>query len=183
MEPHYDALKFKELIIYIARAEEGDPSFGATKLNKILFFSDFLAYGRLGAAITGAEYQRLQFGPAPRQLPPVQKALEKEKAAVLQERWQYTQAQKRLVALRPPDLTRFSAPEIKLVDEVIEVMRQFNAIEVSALSHLERGWQIAKEGQTIPYGWVFLSSDPLTEDDIAWGQKVAADHGWLNKSA
>jgi hypothetical protein len=110
MEPHYDAQKFKELVLYITQAEEDDPSYRATKLNKILFYSDFLAYARLGAAITGAEYQRLKFGPAPRQLPPVQTALQKEGAAVLQERWQYTQTQKRLVALRPPDLTRFPRP-------------------------------------------------------------------------
>ncbi len=69
------------------------------------------------------------------------------------------------------------------MDEVIAVMRQFNAVEASALSHLEKGWQIAQEGEGIPYGWVFLSSESLTEDDIAWGQKVAAEHGWLNKSA
>lgn len=184
MEPHYDAQKFKELVLYIAaQAAENDPSYGAIKLNKILFYSDFLAYGRLGAAITGAEYQRLKFGPAPRQLLPTQTALQKEGAAVLQERWQYTQTQKRLVALRPPDLTKFTAQEIKLVDEVIEVMRQFNAVEASALWHLEKGWQIAKEGEDIPYGWVFLSSDPLTDDDVAWGQKLASDHGWLDRSA
>ena len=39
--------KFRELILYIAQESEGDPNFGATKLNKILFFCDFLGLPRL----------------------------------------------------------------------------------------------------------------------------------------
>jgi len=35
--------KFQELLLYVAARCEGAPTFGATKLNKILFFADFLA--------------------------------------------------------------------------------------------------------------------------------------------
>ena len=57
--------KFRELIVYICKKSEGDPTFGAVKLNKILYYADFAAYRILGKPITGAQYQKLREGPAP----------------------------------------------------------------------------------------------------------------------
>ena len=62
----YDERKPGELIVLIASLSRDDPAFGDVKLNKLLFFSDFLAYTNLGQPITGAEYQKLDFGPARR---------------------------------------------------------------------------------------------------------------------
>src|SRR5687767_3702503 len=71
-----DDSKLAELILFIAHRSECDERFGAVKLNKLLFFSDFLAYGRLGSSITGQDYQKLQHGPAPRKLLPVVREME-----------------------------------------------------------------------------------------------------------
>ena len=40
----FDETKFKELIIYISMRSEDDTRFGAVKLNKLLYYSDFRAY-------------------------------------------------------------------------------------------------------------------------------------------
>ncbi|MBM4416381.1 MAG: DUF4065 domain-containing protein [Chloroflexi bacterium] len=64
----FDRSRFKEVLLYIAQSSENDPRFGATKLNKILYFSDFKAFATLGDFITGATYQRLDRGPAPHEL-------------------------------------------------------------------------------------------------------------------
>ena len=61
-----DDEKLKELILLLARASEGDPNFGTVKLNKELFYSDFLAYRLFGKAITGHEYIALELGPGPK---------------------------------------------------------------------------------------------------------------------
>ena len=78
--------KFKELILYLAKRSMDDAYFGATKLNKLLFFSDFLAYGQLGSPITGASYQRLKCGPAPREMLPMQRAMKAEGSAIVKRR-------------------------------------------------------------------------------------------------
>jgi hypothetical protein len=70
-----DERKMKELILYISQKCADDAKFGATKLNKILYFSDFLAYAYHGSPITGFEYQKLPNGPAPRRLVPVREQL------------------------------------------------------------------------------------------------------------
>lgn len=165
--PVPDDAKLAELMLYVARRCESDTAFGATKLNKILFFADFLAYLRTGSPITGQHYQKLDQGPAPRRLLPVQKALCKREAAALGKRDHFGRTQARLIALREPDLSRFSGVEIAIVDEVLAVLDGHNARAVSELSHRFLGWQIAKKGEDIPYQSALIERRPLTEAEKA----------------
>src|SRR5690348_1753468 len=84
--PDFKQEKFRELIVYVADRCADDPYFGDTKLNKILHFSDFVAYTDLGHSITGARYQKLEFGPAPTNLLPIRRDLEEEGAVRVEER-------------------------------------------------------------------------------------------------
>jgi hypothetical protein len=71
----YNERKFAELVLYVTRGLRNDRAGGATKLNKALYFSEFAHMRARGRPITGAEYQRLERGPAPRSLVPVREAL------------------------------------------------------------------------------------------------------------
>jgi hypothetical protein len=154
--------KFRELLLYIAQQMEEDASFGATVLNKILFFSDFLSYRFDGAPITGAVYQKLDHGPAPRRLLPEQERLVSEGRAVIQIRQRGDYRQKRLIALDRPDLTLFSAEEISSVNTVINGLRGHGAFRLSNFSHdISVGWQAAEYGEDIAYATIFLLP-PLT---------------------
>ena len=55
--------KVKELILLLSEMSEGDEYFGATKLNKLLFFADFLSYILHGKPISGYVYQARPEGP------------------------------------------------------------------------------------------------------------------------
>jgi len=153
--------KFQELLLYVASRCEGDPTFGAVKLNKILFFADFLAYGKLGKAITGQAYQKLEHGPAPVRLIPLKRELVPQ-AAVEQQRDYYGHVQTRLIALREADLSEFTGAEVAIIDAVIRDLWDQNATEVSDLSHKFLGWEVADVQEVIPYETVFLDSRPLT---------------------
>ena len=61
----YDPDRLAELMLLAADRLHTDPSYGATKLNKALFFSDFLHYKRHGDLISAAVYQRLPRAPGP----------------------------------------------------------------------------------------------------------------------
>jgi hypothetical protein len=171
--------KFKELVLYIAAQLEHDPKFGATKLNKILFFSDFLAYAHFGEPITGAVYQRLQKGPAPRMLVPVRNELVEDGDAKVETRTYFHRTQDRVVALRPADMSHFSVEEKALVDEVIDQLKHHDAVSISDLSHdVSMAWQAAMDGEEIPYETVFVSIRPPSPSDIARGQELAEKYGW-----
>jgi hypothetical protein len=162
-----DEARFFELILYICQKCATDPKFGATKLNKILYFSDFLAYAQLGKPITGFEYQRLVNGPAPRRMMPMREEMEKKRLLGFQLiPLRGGRTQHRAVNLRPPDLSVFTAAEIALVDRIIEELWNLDAEAVSDLSHRMMGWRLADLGETIPYETVFISSEPLTETDV-----------------
>jgi hypothetical protein len=176
--PAFKQRHFTELMLYIADKCASDPTFGATKLNKILFYSDFIAYANLGDAITGATYQKLPKGPAPKQLLPALRELEQNKDAALATRFHFGRVQKRLVPLRNPDLTQFTAPELQLVNDVIQALWNRSATEVSELSHIEQGWQIVGMNEEIPYWTVFVDPDQtMSADDLEWAHAIAAKEG------
>lgn len=155
--------KFAELVVYISQKSAHDLYFGATKLNKILYLADFRAYGMWGKPITGAEYQHLKQGPAPRRLRPVRDGLVAEHSLAIQPvLFPDGKIQHRTVNLREPDLSQFEAKEISLVDSVIDEMRNLSATEVSNLTHQFVGWLMTEEGDTINYATIFLSAEPLS---------------------
>jgi len=164
--------KLAELILYISEKCANDPMFGATKLNKILFFSDFLFHAYNGTGITNVEYQKLPAGPAPRRFLPVRtEMIEKHDLAVQEVELKSGYTQKRTVNLRRPDLELFNGAEIAMVDRVIESLRDCDARDTSDKSHEMVGWIVVDEGDTIPYNTVYFSNPPLTQAEIYSAQE------------
>ena len=64
----FNSGKFKELVLYLSQASGEDEGFGMVKLNKLLYRSDFEAFRLLGSSITGATYERQDYGPVAREL-------------------------------------------------------------------------------------------------------------------
>ena len=168
-----DTTKFREAIVYIAKQCSEDKKFGATKLNKILYYSDFYAYRSLGQPITGAEYQRLSEGPAPRGLLDVRESLIDDGSIEVQSHLYYNFVQQRITALREPNISVFSEDELDIINEVIQELWDMKASEVSELSHQEIGWQVTKESETIPFRTAWISAQPLTPEQIELGKEVA----------
>jgi hypothetical protein len=171
--------KLRSLILYIADKCALHKRFGTVKLNKILFFSDFIAYATLGRAITGVEYLALEAGPAPRRMPAVKEAMFQRREIADQVRTVdggYTEH--RVVASTKPDLDLFSGAEIAIVDAVIEEFRNKTAADVSFLSHA-LPWRIGRRATgTIPYETAFVSDAQPTDFQIARGRELIEKHGW-----
>lgn len=157
--------KFKELVLYVASKTHKDPTIGAIKLNKILYYSDFIAYKRLGRPITGAAYQKLAEGPAPRRMVPIRRMMVDSGRIRLEERPYFNGMIQRIVPT-PRMLTPklLSTAEIAIVDEVLAALAGKTAREVSDMSHRELGWVLAKSGEVIPYETAWLSSEPLPQE-------------------
>ena len=92
----FNAEKFRELLVYVSKKCEDDPTFGAVKLNKILYYADFAAYRLYDKPITGAKYRKLSEGPAPRELIAERDALLASGDAEIKEAAYFTGVQKRL---------------------------------------------------------------------------------------
>lgn len=150
--------KLGELILYVAERLQDDPTGGATKINKVLFFSEFFAVRARGAPITGVEYQKLRQGPAPRRLLPIRDQLLEDGSATRETGNYFGRSIQRLVPRRIARTDLFDDEELGIVDQVIEALRGMTARQVSDLSHEEKGWQMVEEGETIPYSSALLST-------------------------
>lgn len=168
--------KLEELILYIANQSEADARFGATKLNKLLFFSDFSAYARTGKPITGVVYRKMPYGPVPETVEAVKFKLLNTKDLIEERRRVISHHQHRLVATREPDLSLFTAQEISIVDQIITRFHKHNNKTISEISHMTAGWQLAESGEVIPYETVILSPvdamAELTIGDFNHGKEV-----------
>lgn len=182
-EHKFDRAKFKELMLYAAEKCAGDNFFGATKLNKILFFADFLSYGMTGTPMTGATYVRRQNGPVPNELVPTREELVNNEEAVVIKKQIFNKTQHRLVAMRSPNRHAFKPEEIDLIDDVIKFLAPMSASQASEVSHNRSyAWEVAKEGEIIPYPAVFLSGRKATDQDIKRGKQLARKYGWLQNT-
>jgi hypothetical protein len=167
-----DDEKLKELILLLARESEGDPNFGATKLNKELFYTDFLAYLNFGQAVTGHEYMALERGPAPRYKMGIIHHMIEDGDLAIRKHEAFGNVQDRAFALREPKLEVFTKEEIQLIHHVVGMCRGKTGKDLSMSSHMFLGWSLAKERETIPYCVALVGSRPPTLDEIKWGHEL-----------
>jgi hypothetical protein len=169
---HPDDKKLRELIIYLSTLEEGDEYWGAIKLNKLLFYVDFVAYRRFGKSVTGQEYQAQEMGPTPRRLRPAIEQMKKAGDVVEERVIFHGRVQIRTVARRTADKDLFSQAESDLIHDTISRFWKMSASEISKESHTFLGWKLTPIGETIPYGMVLIGSRKPTQQEIKLGRRL-----------
>jgi hypothetical protein len=169
--------RFKELFLYIAAACREDPTFSSVKQNKVLFYSDFEAYGRYRKPITGIPYQRLAHGPSAKALVRLRDEMIQDNMIRFVKRPVHNLHRERAISLRDPARGLFTVDELAIVDKWVRFFWNKTSKEVSAYSH-GKAWHIAKDGELIPYEAVFISDEPATLEDVARVKELAGRFGW-----
>lgn len=164
--------KYKNLVHYICHRVEDKSKLGAIKLNKILFFSDFLNYLVSGNSITGEKYIKRQFGPVPSSIFNVIKVLEKEDKLKVTEVSSLLRVRKDYHSLSTPDISEFKTEEISFIDSVIdEIANNHNAKSISESTHTDV-WEAAEIGEEIPYNTIFaMNRAEINENDVKWAKE------------
>ncbi|HTW84146.1 MAG TPA: Panacea domain-containing protein [Candidatus Sulfotelmatobacter sp.] len=178
--------KLREMMLHIATKERDNPTFGATKLNKILYYADALWYLRTGKSLTGAEYTKLDHGPAPRTLLPAQVSLVRDEAATIDIRRLPFRAQKRLVPKREAQLDGlYRVEEVEFVDQIIDALRDMSAGQTRDMTHKLLGWRLADYGEEIPYYTALfdIDGDVAKPSDIRRGIELAKERGWSSNAS
>jgi hypothetical protein len=167
-----DQAKFDALVHYVCAKCDDPSALGATKLNKVLWYADVLAYLGTGKSITGATYVKRQFGPVPKDIMAARARLTAAGAIVERSALVGAYEQKQMVALARPDVSLFTAEEISVVDDVIDhVCRRHTARSISNLTH-DHIWEAAAIGEVIPLSAMHASFiGEVDEDDVAWAKK------------
>ncbi len=96
--------------------------------------------------------------------------------AAIERRTRNGYPQKRTITLREPNLDLFTGREIALVDRVIESQRGITAMGISNRWHREIvAWQVAREGEVIPYESSWVAPRKLRPEEIDFGLRLAAE--------
>jgi hypothetical protein len=178
MDVTYSERKFTELLLYVAGRLAADRAGGATKLNKVIFFTEFTHVRRHGSAISGCEFQKLEHGPAPRQLVPVRRRLVESGDADIVTDDFLGREQHRLVPRRNADMSVFSDDERQTIDDVLAQLAGLTGAQVSELSHEDPGWNLTEMGETIPYGAALLGAKQVsTPTSRRLSREVAERYG------
>lgn len=108
-----------------------------TKMNKLLFYADFIHYKNHGYGITGITYKALPFGPVPEHWGSLYSSL----PGIDMEEYVYPSGQSgiRLNTTENAD-THLNEPELQTIENVCSLFSEMSAGEISRTSHLEKGW-------------------------------------------
>ncbi len=171
-KPVANESKLKELIVYIASLSEKDDSFGATKLNKLLFRADFTAYAQWGKPITGVEYFALENGPCPRPMKKLLRLMQEQGEIAIREKDYFGHEQHRVFPLRSPQLEGVSKDEMNLLFHLIQHYWGVSGTSISNESHDFLGWSLARLEETIPYSVALVGDREPTLDEIKRGLEL-----------
>lgn len=168
-------IKLKQLAHYVCWKCEDPSKLGATKLNKVLWLSDVLAFKVNGLSITNSEYVKRQFGPVPKQILVVRQELVAEKK--IHERHDDIGGMTgvHFTALQRPDTSLFSLKELEIVNSVLdEICEKHTATSISEFSH-DAVWAAARMGESIPmFAWLAGTPGELSDDDFVWADSQIA---------
>lgn len=170
----FDRDKFKQLVHYVIWKAGKRAWFGATKLNKVLWFSDTEAFAHTGKPITGATYTRQQFGPVPKPIMPIRSELQREGAIQVASEGKL----ERVTALTKPEMGSFTLAEMAIVDWWIEHIATYETAQsISAKSH-DYPWQIASLGEPLPMtASLAVRLRAPKGDELNWAKETAAKLG------
>ena len=109
-----------------------------TKMNKLLFYIDFVSYRERGTAMTGLAYKAISYGPVPDRWDKVYSEFY-EITQELRPAGEYTGSV--LIATAKADEGLFVEAELDIMDRICANMGAYSSRKLSDLSHQEEAWK------------------------------------------
>ncbi len=135
-----------QMVLFFA---QNMPDLFKTKLNKLLFYADFLHFSQKGQSISGMEYRAIEFGPVPADFDKLLVRLSEDNLVEVREKkigeTDYTGE-----IIQPKqnyDSTLFEPEQQKVLIEVANRFSKMTAKQVVDISHKEEGWKANVEGK------------------------------------
>ena len=147
--------KFTEMVVYFS--EQMQPF--KTKMNKLLFYADFLMFKQSCFSISGVRYNAIDMGPVPNNFQSIFEYLaNNDEIDVFYTQFDQGYTGERFVPRkdRPFNSGWFSESELQVLSKVTAAFKTTSTTEMIELSHLEEAWKKnEKNKQTISYEYAF----------------------------
>ncbi|MBX7203369.1 MAG: DUF4065 domain-containing protein [Bacteroidia bacterium] len=147
--------KFTEMVVYFS----GKLSPFKTKMNKLLFYSDFLMFKQSCFSISGVRYNAINMGPVPNNFQSIFEYLaNKGEIDIYTTEFPsgYTGEQFKARKDRKFNAELFTESELETLERVATVFKETSTIDIIELSHLEEAWKKNAKGKSaISYEYAF----------------------------
>jgi len=153
--PQKNLEKFKEVLLYILKEVGSKSNIGVTTIYKLFYFIDFNFYEKYEEQLIGATYRKNRYGPTPLEFQEIVNKMIKEKEITRIKSKYFQYPQTKYLPLKRPDLSKFKANEIKVIDDVLNFLSDLNASQISAYSHNDIPWLTTEDQEIIEYESVF----------------------------
>ncbi len=157
--------KFKEVFLYILNNVGSKPNIGATTIYKLLYFIDFNFYEKYEEQLIGATYRKNRYGPTPLEFKEIVSKMIKEKEITRIKSKYFQYPQTKYLPLKRPDLSKLKANEIKVIDDVLNLLSDLNASQISEYSHNDIPWLTTEDQEIIEYESVFYRTSQYSVRD------------------
>lgn len=160
--PQKNIEKFKQVLLYVLGKTAGRPNIGMTALYKLLYFIDFDYYEKYEEQLMGLTYIRNHYGPTPREFVKVVEQMKKDDEIEEIQSRHFAYEQKKFLPHREPDLTKLSAQELEMIDDVLGRYGNLTAAQLTSISHEDTPWAVADDNEDIDYEHVFYRPEKLS---------------------
>lgn len=124
-----------------------------TKMNKLLFYIDFVSYRRYGISVTGLSYRALPYGPVPERWDRIYSCFDE---IVLEPRSVGGREGLAIVPVENSGVSLLSSNQLEVISLVCERFKDCSAADISRVSHQEDAWlDCQAERLRIPYEYAF----------------------------
>jgi len=147
--------KFTEMVVYFS--DKLSPF--KTKMNKLLFYADFLMFKQSCFSISGVRYKAIDMGPVPNNFQSIFEYLvNKDEIVIYTTEFPngYTGEQFKARKDRKFNAELFTENELKTLEKVATVFKETSTNGIIEISHLEEAWKKnSKDQSVISYEYAF----------------------------
>lgn len=155
----FKQVSLTKVINYILYFAENVPQLWKTKLNKLLFYTDFSFFKEYIMSLTGLKYLKFQYGPVPKEYEGIVWYLEKLGFIQAIPTETYNYPGEIIIPLCQHDPDVFSDEEYQILEKVKNKYGNYNSKDISEVSHQEKGWLETPLNNVISYNYAAYLND------------------------
>lgn len=158
---HFDLNKYRAVIHRIVSQCQNNSGVPKTKLNKLLFYVDFLSFKRRQKGITGARYFHFPYGPCPEEYQSLLGVMVDSDFILIEELNLANGNTAEIIKVKGTvEEESLSEDEKTIIDEVCQKLGFKDSKALTDMSHLEKAYTSTNERDVISYEYAnYLSLD------------------------
>jgi uncharacterized phage-associated protein len=144
--------KYKNALLYFFN-NCNNKYLGSTKLNKLMYYLDFVSFRDRNKSVSNDAYLHLDFGPVPQEIDKVLALLKQEDAVSAHDMPFKDSHKDEFVARAEPDMKVFDAYEAKLLEAIAKEFELWDTKKIVEQTHLEAPWFYSEPLTTVDYAY------------------------------